>query len=83
MSASRVNPVDQVSPTATKGPQLVPRKADPTQVPQETVERADSHSLFTVLVVGFIAATGALLVAGSLWTWLVVRTTGVNWMFPG
>lgn len=83
MSASRVNPVVQVSPTATKGPQLVPRKAAPTEVPQETVERADPHPLLTVLIAGFIAITGAVLVAGSAWTWLVVRTTGVNWMFPG
>ena len=84
MSASRVNPIVQVSPTATPGPQLVPpQKTAPAQVPQEAVETTDPHPLTTVLIAGAIAAFLAITVAGSLFTWLVVRTTGVNWMFPG
>jgi hypothetical protein len=34
-----------------------------------------------ILTAGLVALTGALVLAGSLLSWLLLRNTGVDWMF--
>jgi hypothetical protein len=82
MRPERVWLVEQVSEEAHKGPQLVPpRKADPAQGPVPAIEAGDAHPIVTILIAGMIAVTGAVTFAGSVVIWLLVRNTGVNWMF--
>jgi hypothetical protein len=44
----------------------------------ETIERRDPHPLVTVVIAGMIAFTGAFAFVGSV---MILRNTGVNWMF--
>jgi hypothetical protein len=81
MRPARVWLVEQASEEAHKGPQLVPRKADPAQGPVPAIEAGDAHPIVTILMAGMIAFTGAVTFAGSIVIWLLVRNTGVNWMF--
>jgi hypothetical protein len=84
MRAARVTPDIQVPNATIKGPQLVPaREKVSAQVPVEAIARADPHPFAIVFIVGGIALIGALTFVGSLLTWLLVRNTGVNWMFQG
>jgi hypothetical protein len=82
MRPERVRPVHQAPETARKGPQLVPpRKAVPAQGPVLAIETGEAHPMVTVLIAAIIALTGAITFFGSIATWLLVRNTGVNWMF--
>ena len=82
MRPARVWLVDQASEEANKGPQLVqPRKADPAQRAVPAIKTGEAHPIVTVLIAGMIAFTGAVTFAGSIVIWLLVRNTGVNWMF--
>jgi hypothetical protein len=82
MRPERVWLVEEASEEAHKGPQLVPpRKADPAQGPVPAIEAGDAHPMVTILMAGMIAFTGAVTFAGSIVIWLLVRNTGVNWMF--
>ena len=82
MRAARVRPVDQTAETATsKGPQLVPARAAPTQVPIEAAEIKEPHPMVTLLIVAVIAFTGASIFVGSIVTALLLRFSGVNWLF--
>jgi hypothetical protein len=68
---------------AGKGPQLVPpRETAPAKAPVEAVEAGD-HSLAAALIIGGLAMIGALTFAGTVLSWLLLRNTGVNWMFQG
>ena len=80
MRAERVKPVDQTSEATRKGPQLVPPRKAQTEVRMEAAIR-DPHPLVTVLIVGVIALIGAGVFVGTLVTAVLVRNTGVNWMF--
>ena len=82
MRPARVWLVDQASEEAHKGPQLVPpRKEDPAQVSVPAIETGEAHPIMTMFIAGMIAFTGAVTFAGSVVIWLLVRNTGVNWMF--
>jgi len=50
-------------------------------VPVEEIEKGDAHSLASALIIGGIALLGAITFVASIATWLLVRNTGVNWMF--
>ena len=52
-----------------------------SQATLEPIQEADPHPLATALVVGGIALVGAVLFAGSIAAWLILRDTGVDWMF--
>ncbi|HLK52731.1 MAG TPA: hypothetical protein VKU42_04700 [Candidatus Angelobacter sp.] len=82
MRPERIEPVDQSSETARKGPQLVPsQKAVRAQYPVSTIETVEAHPMVPLFIAGVIAFTGAITFFGSIVTWLLVRHTGVNWMF--
>lgn len=82
MSAAQGKPL--VPQPAIKGPQLVPPKqAVPTQSSLERVERLDPHPLAAALIIAGIALVGAFTFAGSAAIWLLLRNTGVGWMFQG
>jgi hypothetical protein len=82
MRAARFKPVAQVPQSANVGPQLVPpREMVASQAPLETIESRNPHSAAMVFVAVGIAVTGACIFAGSILFWLLVRNTGVNWMF--
>ena len=83
MRPERVRPVDQVPETARKGPQLVPQNTVPAQSPVLAIQTGESHPIVTVLIAVTIAFTGAVTFCGSVVTWLLIRNTGVNWMFQG
>ena len=83
MRPERVKLVDQAYETDRKGPQLVPsQKAVPTQNSLPALA-GEAHPMVLVLFAGVIAFTGAVTFLGSIVTWLLVRNTGVNWMFQG
>jgi hypothetical protein len=78
MSAAQGKPL--VPQPAIQGPQLVPpREAVPVRA--ESIERLDPHPFATALIIAAIALIGAFTFAGSVATWLLVRDTGVGWMF--
>lgn len=84
MSAAQRDPLGSIPKPAIQGPQLVPaREKAPAQVPAETIARGDPHPLAGALIIAGIALIGAFTFVGSLATWLLVRNTGVNWMFQG
>jgi hypothetical protein len=39
--------------------------------------------MIALLITGVIALSGAVVLAASVLSWLVLRNTGVNWMFEG
>lgn len=82
MRQERVRQVDQAPETARKGPQLVLlHKSAPDLGPVPAIETVEAHPMVTVLLAGVIAFTAAVTFLGSIVTWLLVRHTGVNWMF--
>ena len=82
MRAARFKPVAQVPQPANVGPQLLPpREMVASQAPMETIERSNLHSAAMVFIAVGIAMTGAFTFAGSILFWLLIRNTGVNWMF--
>jgi hypothetical protein len=82
MSAVQRNPVGPVHEPASPGPRLVPpRETAPSKAPVQAIESADPHPLMGALIIVGIAATGAIVFAGSILMWMSVRNTGVNWMF--
>jgi hypothetical protein len=84
MSAARMKAVVQVPRKAREGPQLVPPgRGVPTPVPVEEIEIEGEHPLLPALIIAVIALTGAVTFAGSILMWLLVRNTGVGWMFQG
>lgn len=84
MGAAQGKPLGPVPKPGVKGPQLVPpRETVPTQVPVESIERGDPHPLAPALIIGMIALIGALTFAGSVAIWVLLRNTGVGWMFHG
>lgn len=84
MSAAHGKPLGPVSAPAVKGPQLVPpRETVPAQVPLESTAWGDLHPLAPALIVAGIALIGAVTFVGSAAIWLLVRNTGVGWMFQG
>lgn len=84
MSAAQRDPLGSIPKPAIKGPQLVPaREKAAIQVPVEAVARGDPHPFAGALIIAGIALIGAVTFAGSVLTWLLVRNTGVNWMFQG
>jgi hypothetical protein len=46
--------------------------------PLQTVE---AHPFAMAIILGLIALTGAGVFAGSVWMWMSLRNTGVDWMF--
>lgn len=77
-----VEPVDQTSETAvTKGPQLVPAREAPAQVPTEAVAIKEPHPILVLFIVAVIAFTGASIFVGTIVTALLLRFSGVNWLF--
>lgn len=81
MSAAQDRPFVPIPKPITQGPQLVPtRKTAPAQVPGEAI-RAGDHSLAAAMMIGGLALIGAFTFVGSIATWLLLRNTGVNWMF--
>jgi hypothetical protein len=84
MSAAQRDPLGSIPHPAPKGPQLVPaREKAAAQVPVELIVRGDPHPLAAAFIIAGIALIGAFTFAGSALTWLLVRNTGVNWMFQG
>jgi hypothetical protein len=84
MSAAHGKPLGPILKPEVKGPQLVPpRETVPAQSSLGTVERLDPHPLTPALIVAGIALIGAVTFAGSVAIWLLVRNTGVGWMFQG
>jgi hypothetical protein len=84
MNAARNNPIGPESNPTIKGPELVrTTKPVPSQATVEAIRRADPHPLAAALIIGGIALTGAITFVGSLASWLLLRNTGVNWMFQG
>jgi hypothetical protein len=84
MSAARMKAVVQIPGKATEGPQLVPpARGAPAPAPVEEIEIESEHPLLPALILGVIALTGAFTFAGSILMWLLVRNTGVGWMFQG
>ena len=82
MRAARFKPDAQVPQPANVGPRLVPpRETVPSQAPAEAIEARDPSPMVMMLIAVLIAFTGALTFAGSVLAWLVLRNTGVNWMF--
>jgi NAD/NADP transhydrogenase beta subunit len=82
MRAARFKPIAPVPEAPAKGPQLVPpRKTVATQASAEAAARADPHPLAAALTIVGIAAIGAITFAGSVLSWVLLRQTGVNWMF--
>lgn len=79
MSAQH-NPVGPIRRPVNKGPQLV-LTVETAPAPAEAIERADPHPLAAAVIIGGIAATGAIIFVGSILMWMSVRNTGVNWMF--
>lgn len=53
----------------------------PSYASKEPIHNLDPHPLATAILLGGIALAGAVLFAGSIWSWLVLRNTGVSWMF--
>jgi DNA-binding helix-hairpin-helix protein with protein kinase domain len=83
MSAARGNPIGPSSKPVIKGPQLVPTPEPIPSVTAEAVRRADPHPLAAALIIGGMALIGAITLVGSLASWILLRNTGVNWMFQG
>jgi hypothetical protein len=84
MSAAQRDPLGSIPKPAIKGPQLVPaREKAAAQVSAEAIARGDPHPLAAAFLIAGIALMGAITFAGSVLTWLLVRNTGVNWMFDG
>jgi hypothetical protein len=84
MRSERIRPVDQAPGIARKGPQLVPpQNTVPSEGPALAIETGESHPIVTVLIAITIAFTGAVTFFGSVVIWLLVRNTGVNWLFQG
>ena len=84
MCAAQGKPLPPVPEPAAKGPQLVPaRQTVSTQAPVETVERLDPHPFAAAIIIAGIALMGAFTFVGSAAIWLLVRNTGVGWMFQG
>jgi hypothetical protein len=84
MSAAQRDPLGSVPKPAIKGPQLVPaREKAAAQVSAEAIASGDPHPLAAAFLIAGIALMGAVTFAGSVLTWLLVRNTGVNWMFQG
>jgi hypothetical protein len=82
MRAARFKPVAQIRQPANVGPQLVPpREMVSSQAPMEMIESSDPHSAALFFTAFGIAFMGAFTFAGSILVWLLVRNTGVNWMF--
>jgi hypothetical protein len=52
-------------------------------VTAEAIRRGDPHPLAAALIIGGIALIGAITLIGSLASWILMRNTGVNWMFQG
>jgi hypothetical protein len=46
--------------------------------PLQTVE---AHPFAMAIILGLLALTGAGVFAGSVWMWMTLRNTGVDWMF--
>jgi hypothetical protein len=80
MSAAQRNPVGPIHEPVSKGPQLVLTR-ETALAPVEAIERVDPHPLAAAVIIGGIAATGAIIFVGSILMWMSVRNTGVNWMF--
>jgi hypothetical protein len=83
MSAAQRDPLGSIPKPAIKGPQLVPTREKAAQIPAEAIATGDPHPLAAALMIAGIALIGAVTFAGSVLTWLLVRNTGVNWMFQG
>lgn len=82
MRPERVRPVDQTAETAiTKGPQLVPARTAPAPVPTERAQIKEPHPMLVVFIVALIAFTGASIFVGTIVTALLLRFSGVNWLF--
>lgn len=81
MRAARIRPVDQTSELTAKGPQLVPPRAASAQVSTEAALVPEPHPMVTLLIVAVIAFTGATIFVGSIVTALLLRFSGVNWLF--
>ena len=82
MCAAHGEPIVPVPRPGAKGPQLVPprpKRAAPS--PEQAAEAADAHPIVTILIVGSIALIGAITFVWTALTWILVRGTGVNWMF--
>lgn len=84
MSAAQRDPLGSIPNPAIKGPQLVPaRQKAAVLIPAEAIARRDPHPLAAAFLIAGIALIVAFTFAGSVFTWLLVRNTGVNWMFQG
>jgi hypothetical protein len=82
MGAAQDKPFVPIPKPAIPGPQLAStRKTAPAQVPGEAPHTGDQHSFAAAMIIAGIALIGALTFAGSVATWLLLRNTGVNWMF--
>jgi hypothetical protein len=82
MGAAQERPFVPSPKPAIQGPQLAPTpKTTPAQAPGEAILRGDQHSLAAAIIIGGLALLGALTFAASVATWLLLRNTGVNWMF--
>lgn len=47
----------------------------------EPIQNIDPPPLVMAVILGGIALTGAVLFAGTIFSWLILRNTGFNWMF--
>jgi hypothetical protein len=84
MNAARNDPIGPVSNSTIRGPELVRTKEPvPSQATVKAITRADPHPLAAALIIAGLAVTGAITFVGSLASWLLLRDTGVNWMFQG
>jgi len=76
MSAAQDRPFVPTPKPAIPGPQLVPTR----QAAAEAIPTGD-HSFAAAMLIAGIALMGAITFAGSIASWLLLRNTGVNWMF--
>jgi hypothetical protein len=83
MCAAQGEPLGPIRKPETKGPELVQTQQSIPQVSVQTTERGQSHPVIAILITGVIALASAVVLAGSVLSWLVLRSTGVNWMFEG
>ena len=80
MCAAHGKPLGPVPERTTLGPQLVTTRKSGETVLVDEAERGD-HSLASALIIVVFAMLGAITFVGSIAIWLLVRNTGVNWMF--
>jgi hypothetical protein len=53
----------------------------PSKAATEPIQNVEPPPLAIAVILGGIALSGAVVFAGSVAIWLIVRNGGVNWMF--